>query len=219
LKEINDSDIPVSQLPHRVSRLEANNSSLRGGGDWRSFYGNSHSRYSEIADSVKNQIKKRRDMDLKSLYKARAIELSASIMPTSDFFSMSVMHDGESCRLMYLWSELCPGKREAYIAGERAEDGAINARGESFFKDVVEGEALPCDEQELCDARAADKVAMKLAEEMQYRKKKSVQSVMPEPPAGPAEGEVWGLDEWNAFNIKMEEYRRIIKSINDQTAR
>jgi hypothetical protein len=158
-------------------------------------------------------------MDLKSLYKARAQELSASIIPTSDFFSMSVMHDGESCRLTYLWSELSPGKRESYLAGEKAEEAAINARGESFFKDIAEGEVKPGDEQDKCDARAEDRVSMKLAEEMQYRKKKPVQSVMPEPPAGPAEGEVWGLDEWNVFNIKMEEYRRIIKSINDQTAR
>jgi len=158
-------------------------------------------------------------MDLKSQYKARAQELSASVMPTSDFYSMSVFHDGESVQLTYLWSELCPGKRESFLAGEKAADAAINARGDSFFKDVVEGDALPGDEQEKCDARAKDRVAMKLAEEMQYRKKKPVQSVMPEPPAGPAEGEVWGLDEWAVFNIKMDEYRRIIKSMNDQTAR
>ena len=158
-------------------------------------------------------------MDLKSLYKARAIELSASVMPTSDFYSMSVFHDGESMQLTYLWSELCPGKRESFVAGEKAADSAINARGDSFFREIVEGDPRPEDSQELCDARAEDRVAMKLAEEMQYRKKKPVASTMPEPPAGPAEGEVWGLDEWNVFNIKMEEYRRIIKSINDQTAR
>jgi hypothetical protein len=158
-------------------------------------------------------------MDLKSMYKARAQELSASVIPTEDFYSMSVFHDGESVQLTYLWSELSPGKREAFLAGEKAADSAINARGDAFFREIVEGEPRPEDSQELCDARAADKVAMKLAEEMQYRKKKPVQSVMPDPPAGPAEGEVWGLDEWAVFNIKMEEYRRIIKSLNDQTAK
>jgi hypothetical protein len=157
-------------------------------------------------------------MDLKSLYKARAIELSGMVVPTSDHFSMSVMHDGESVRLMYAWSELCPGKREAFLAGERAEDGAINARGDSFFKDI-KVEEKPEDAQELCDARAEDRVKMKFAEEMQFRKKKPVQSVMPEPPAGPAASEVWGLEQWNVFNIKMEEYRRIVKSINDQTSK
>lgn len=157
-------------------------------------------------------------MDLKSLYKARAIELSASVIPTSDFYSMSVFHDGESVPLTYLWSELCPGKRESFVAGEKAADAAINARGDSFFKDIAEGVPLPGDEQEKCDARAEDRVSMKLAEELQYRKKKKP-AVMPEPPAGPADGEVWTIDQWQVFNIKMEEYRRIIKSLNDQTAK
>ena len=157
-------------------------------------------------------------MDLKSLYKARAIELSAMVVPTSDHFSMSVMHDGESVRLVYAWSELCPGKREAFLAGEKAEESAINARGDSFFKDI-HVEEKPEDAQELCDARAQDRVDMKLAEEMQFRKKKPAPSIMPEPPAGPAVGEVWTIEQWAVFNIKMEEYRRIIKSINDQTAR
>jgi hypothetical protein len=158
-------------------------------------------------------------MDLKSLYRNRAIELSASVLPTEDYYSMAVFHGGESVQLTYLWSELCPGKREAFLSGEKAADVAINARGDAFFKDITEGEALPEDEQEKCDARAADRVAMNLAEEMQYRKKRPVQRVMPEPPTGPAEGEVWTIDQWQVFNIKMEEYRRIVKELNELASR
>jgi hypothetical protein len=153
-------------------------------------------------------------MDLKSLYKARAVELSASVAPTGEHFGMSVMHDGESVRLLYAWSELCPGKREAYLFGLKAEDAAINARGDNFFKDVKEPEVLPGDEQDKCDERAEAQVKMKFADEMQYHKKKA-KVAMPEPPAGPGDGEVWSIEQWQVFNIKMEEYRRIIKEMNE----
>ncbi len=152
-------------------------------------------------------------MDIRSLYKARAVELSAGVMPTDECFSMSVMHDGESVRLTYRWSELCPGKRESYLAGLRAEDAAINARGDNFFKDVQPPEVLPGDEQDKCDSRAEARVAMTFADEMQYRKKKA-KVEMPLPPAGPGDDEVWSLAQWEVYRIKMNEYSRVVKEFN-----